>query len=99
MKRGPGASVALSLAKEPSHFLSTIQIGITVIGAGPNPQVGDKPEVVGYRFEMVDMDRKNNDFEIGSSLRFSSDIATSKEAPGRPRRRASRESLTDARWD
>jgi putative hemolysin len=28
----PGASVALSLANEPSHFLSTIQIGITVIG-------------------------------------------------------------------
>lgn len=28
----PGASAALSLANEPSHFLSTIQIGITVIG-------------------------------------------------------------------
>lgn len=29
---GAGASVALALANEPGHFLSTIQVGITVIG-------------------------------------------------------------------
>src|SRR5688572_10110236 len=28
----PAAGVALALANEPSHFLSTIQVGITVIG-------------------------------------------------------------------
>jgi putative hemolysin len=28
----PGARTALALANEPSHFLSTIQVGITVIG-------------------------------------------------------------------
>ena len=28
----PGAAVALALANEPSTFLSTIQVGITVIG-------------------------------------------------------------------
>jgi putative hemolysin len=30
--RRPGAAAALALANEPSHFLSTIQVGITVIG-------------------------------------------------------------------
>jgi putative hemolysin len=36
----PGARVALALAKDPGKFLSTVQIGITLIGIEPRSAAG-----------------------------------------------------------